>query len=109
MQDADNYKILKLIEQNPEISQRELARQMGISLGKTNYCLKALINVGIIKAKNFQHSNNKTGYLYKLTPAGVEEKLKITKRFLASKIEEFETIQKEIEELRTEVDNRRKK
>ena len=94
------YKILKLVESKPSISQRELAQQLGISLGKTNFCLKALIDVGLLKATNFRNNKNKLAYMYLLTPRGIEEKASITMRFLKYKIQEYETLQSEIEELR---------
>lgn len=98
--DEYRYKILKLVESNPSISQRELAQQLGISLGKTNFCLKALIDVGLLKATNFRNNKNKLAYMYLLTPRGIEEKASITIRFLKYKIQEYETLQSEIEELR---------
>ncbi|MDF1584437.1 MAG: MarR family EPS-associated transcriptional regulator [Methyloprofundus sp.] len=100
--DEYRYKILKLLEENPEISQRELAKTLGISLGKTNYCLKALIEVGILKADNFRNSKNKLAYMYLLTPKGIEEKAKITSRFLNNKLQEYEKLQAEIAELKVE-------
>lgn len=105
--DEYRYKILKLIEANPEISQRELATALGVSLGKTNFCLKALIDVGLVKVSNFKNSQNKLAYIYLLTPSGVEEKSKITLRFLKAKMHEYELLQAEIslllEEAKTEV------
>lgn len=98
--DEYRYKILKLVESNPSISQRELARELGISLGKTNFCLKALIDVGLLKATNFRNNKNKLAYMYLLTPRGIEEKASITMRFLKYKIQEYEALQSEIEELR---------
>lgn len=100
--DEYRYKILKLVEENPEISQRELAESLGISLGKVNYCLKALIAVGILKATNFRNSKNKLAYMYLLTPTGIEEKAKITSRFLKNKLQEYEKLQAEIVELKAE-------
>ena len=100
--DEYRYKILKLVETNPEISQRELAEQLGISLGKANFCLKALIEVGMLKASNFKNSKNKLGYMYLLTPKGIEEKAKVTVRFLKKKLTEFEILQNEINELKKE-------
>ena len=94
--DEYRYKILKLVETNPEISQRELAKSLGVSLGKVNFCLKALIEVGLLKATNFRNSQNKLAYMYLLTPTGIEEKSMITKRFLRSKIREYELLQEEI-------------
>ena len=100
--DEYRYKILKLVESNPSISQREVAQQLGISLGKANFCLKALINVGLLKATNFRNNKNKLAYMYLLTPTGIEEKALITLRFLKHKLHEYETLQIEIEELRRE-------
>jgi len=100
--DEYRYKILKLVESNPSISQRELAEQLGISLGKANFCLKALINVGLLKVTNFRNNKNKLAYMYLLTPTGIEEKALITLRFLKHKLNEYEALQTEIEELRRE-------
>ena len=97
------YKLFKLIEQQPDISQRELAKEMGISVGKTNYCLKALIDKGWLKARNFKNSNNKIAYAYVFTPKGLREKAKITARFLKRKVREYEILKSEIEQLRQEV------
>ncbi|AFJ01913.1 Transcriptional regulator, MarR family [Methylophaga frappieri] len=100
--DETRYRIIKSIEQNPEISQRELAEKLGISLGKANYCIKALIEKGIVKASNFRNSKNKLAYLYKLTPKGIEAKAAITAKFLKIKMREYEQLEIEIEELRKE-------
>ena len=100
--DEYHYKILKLIAANAEISQRELAKTLGISLGKTNYCLKALIEKGVIKVCNFKNSKNKLAYMYLLTPRGIEEKSAITLRFLKAKIKEYEMLDKEIKLLKQE-------
>lgn len=94
--DEYRYKILKLVEANPEISQRELAKNLGISLGKTNFFLKALIEVGLIKVTNFRNNHNKLAYMYLLTPNGIEEKSTTTIRFLKAKIKEYELLQAEI-------------
>ena len=102
--DEYRYKILKLVEANPAISQRELASQLGISLGKVNFCLRALIDKGLLKATNFRNNKNKLAYMYLLTPSGIEEKASITLRFLKFKIHEFEMLQSEILSLRKEVD-----
>jgi len=103
MDDSTRYRLLKLLHQHPGLSQRELARRMGISLGKTNYCLQALIKVGAIKVRNFRNAQNKAAYLYKLTPAGIEEKAQVTKRFLKRKLAEYEEIQQQIAELEADV------
>lgn len=102
--DENRYRLLKLLEQNPSLNQRELAKAMGISLGKTNYCLNALIERGLVKAGNFRRSKRKMNYAYCLTPKGIEEKAKITLRFLKYKQAEYETLVQELDELRHEVE-----
>jgi len=97
------YKVIKIIEENPEISQRQLAEALGVSLGKTNYSLKALIEKGIIKANNFKNSHNKLAYTYLLTPKGINEKSKITASFLKRKLIEYELLKHEIEILKQEI------
>lgn len=98
--DEYRYKILKILEANPEISQRDMARVLGVSLGRTNFCLKALIERGLLKATNFRNSSNKLAYMYFLTPKGIEEKSVITARFLKIKMQEYANLEAEIEELR---------
>ncbi len=98
--DEYRYKILKILEVNPEVSQRDLARELDISLGRVNFCLKALIEKGLLKATNFRNSRNKLAYMYLLTPTGIEEKSVITARFLKIKMQEHADLQAEIEELR---------
>ena len=98
-----HLKVLRQLEENPDITQRQLAEQLGVSLGKANYCLKALIDKGFIKARNFKNSDNKRAYLYVLTPRGIEEKSRISVSFLRRKMEEFEALRSEIEELQAEV------
>jgi EPS-associated MarR family transcriptional regulator len=100
-----HLKVLRQLESNPDITQRQLAQQLGVSLGKANYCLKALIDKGFIKARNFRNSENKRAYLYVLTPRGIEEKSRISVSFLRHKMEEFEALRCEIEELQAEVRN----
>ena len=102
--DEYRYKILKLLEAQPEISQRELAKSLGVSLGKANFCLKALIDIGLIKASNFRNSQNKLAYMYLLTPTGIEAKSSITLRFLKAKMQEYELLQAEISVLMQEAD-----
>jgi len=97
------YRLLKLLDAQPHLSQRDLARLMGISLGKTNFCLQALIKVGLIKTRNFRNAGNKTAYLYKLTPSGIEEKARVTQAFLQRKLAEYEMIQQEIAELQADM------
>ena len=103
MNEEISYKLCKLLEQQPDISQRELAKEMGISVGKANYCLKALMEQGWLKARNFKNSKNKIAYAYVFTPKGLREKAKITGRFLKRKVREYETLKDEIEQLRHEV------
>ncbi|AYV57205.1 MarR family EPS-associated transcriptional regulator [Leptospira kmetyi] len=103
MDDALRHKLLRILEENPEVNQREISEILGISLGKVNYCLKALMDKGWIKAKNFKNSKNKLAYAYFLTPMGIEEKARITVRYLKVKMQEYEQIKKEIEELKKEV------
>lgn len=100
-----HLKVLREIEGNPAITQRELAQQLGVSLGKVNYCLKSLIERGWVKANNFKKSNNKGSYAYLLTPRGLEEKAKITVRFLKQRVRDYEQIKREIVELEREVRN----
>jgi EPS-associated MarR family transcriptional regulator len=102
--DTHHYKLLKLIEANPAIQQREMAKAMGVSLGKANYCLKALVQKGLVKMDNFRRADNKLAYSYLLTPRGIEEKTRLTVSFLKHKIAEYEAIRKEIEELRRDVE-----
>ena len=103
--DEYRYKILKLLETHPEMSQRDLAKSLGVSLGKANFCLKALIDSGLIKASNFRNSQNKLAYMYLLTPAGIEAKSGITLRFLKSKMHEYEVLQAEIATLMQETNS----
>ena len=98
-----HLKLLRHLEENPDITQRQLASELGVSLGKANYCLKALIDKGFIKARNFKNSANKRAYLYVLTPRGIEEKSRISVTFLRRKMEEFEALRDEIEELKAEL------
>jgi len=98
------YRALKLLEQYPQITQRQLSKELGVSLGKAHYMIKALVEVGWIKLENFQRSDNKLGYAYLLTPAGVVEKAKITRQFLLRKQREYQQLKREIEQLQIEVD-----
>lgn len=100
--DEYRYKILKLVEAKPDVSQRELAKSLGISLGKTNFCLNALIEKGLLKVTNFRNSQNKLAYMYLLTPSGIEQKSIVTLRFLKSKLREYELLQAEIAQLTQE-------
>lgn len=98
------HKIFSILQNEPEINQRELSVRLGISLGKTNYCLQALIEKGWVKARNFKNNRNKLAYSYLLTPSGVEEKARLTVRFLRRKIDEYQELKKVIEDLQAEVD-----
>lgn len=102
---TDEYrcKILKLLAQDPQINQRALAKELGVSLGKANYCLRALMEKGLVKANNFKNSRNKKAYMYFLTQKGITEKSRATTRFLKRKVAEYEALQREIEVLRQEI------
>lgn len=101
--DDAHWKVLRLLEINPRINQRELAAALGVSLGKVNYCLKALLEKGLLKIQNFQSSKRKLAYAYVLTPAGIREKAALTGRFLKRKVEEYELLKAEIESLQQEI------
>ena len=98
-QEDTHYRVLALLERSPDISQRELARELGISLGGVNYALRALIEKGMLKAQNFSSSDKKLAYAYILTPKGLAEKSLLTARFLRRKIDEYEALKAEIESL----------
>lgn len=104
LSDEYRYKILKWLEANPETSQRELAGELGISLGRVNYCIQALVEKGLVKANNFRNSKNKKGYVYLLTPRGIQEKARITVQFLKIKLAEHEELKKEIKKLQQEAE-----
>lgn len=99
------FRILKLIDLNPELSQRELARNLGVSLGKANYVLRALVGKGMVKLENFRNSPKKLSYVYLLTPVGIAEKSKLTMTFLKRKTIEYEQLKSEIELLQKEIRN----
>jgi len=103
LKEEAHLKVLRTLDGNPSLSQRELARQLGISLGKTNYCLQALLEKGWIKAMNFKNNKNKIAYSYLLTPQGVDQKAKLTVAFLKRKEAEFEALKHEISRLREEI------
>ena len=88
--------LLRKVESNPECTQRELSKEMGVSLGKVNYCMKKLIEKGLVKLKSFSRNPNKSGYVYLLTAKGIEEKTRLTFRFLNIKIEEYKMLKEEI-------------
>ncbi len=100
-----HLKVLRHLEQNPGVTQRELAVHLGVSLGKANYCLNALIEKGFIKARNFKNSNRKAAYLYVLTPQGLEAKARISIAFLRRKMNEYEVLKVEIAQLEREVND----
>ncbi len=103
IQEEARFQILRLVHENPELTQRELCERVGISLGAVNYCLRALIERGFVKASNFSRSPNKLGYAYVLTPAGIAEKTSLTARFLKRKVDEYEALKIEIQVLTDEV------
>ena len=94
---------MRILQENPDLTQRELAEKLGISVGGLNYCLKALMEKGMVKVKNFATSKNKFGYVYLLTTTGMAEKAAITHRFLKRKMDEYEALKAEIEALKAEV------
>ena len=103
IQEEARFQILRLLHDNPSLSQRELSQRVGVSLGAVNYCLKALVERGLVKAGNFSASQNKIGYAYVLTPAGISEKARLTGRFLIRKKAEYEALRMEIDALSREV------
>ena len=106
MSEARQLAALRALETNPQLTQRELAKVLGVSLGAANYCLKALAEKGWIKIENFQKSPRKLRYLYLLTPVGIKARTQLTANFLKRKLLEYELIQEEISRLRIELDNR---
>jgi len=105
MKQEISLKILQMLEKKPELTQRQLARELGVSLGKINYCLQALKEKGWIKAKNFKKSNHKIGYIHLLTPSGLASKLALTIRFLEYKRNEYEVLTMEIEKLKKDLED----
>lgn len=101
--EAARLATLRLLAQKPQVSQRELSAALGLSLGKTHYVLKALLDKGLVKVNNFRRSDNKLGYAYLLTPAGIEAKARLTTQFLRRKLFEFDELQRTIAELRAEL------
>ena len=95
---------MRILQENPDLTQRELAEKLGISVGGLNYCLNALIDKGLVKMQNFSNSKNKFKYVYLLTPMGIAKKVSMTTRFLSRKMEEYEALKLEIEALKSEVD-----
>lgn len=106
LNDEARFTVLRRLADDPNVSQRQLAAELGISLGKVNYCLKALLDKGFVKAENFRNNQHKSAYIYLLTPAGIAAKAQATARFLARKEAEYERLAAEIDELRQEVQAR---
>ena len=104
LQEDKYFRMMRILQDNSDLTQRELAERLGISVGGLNYCLKALMAKGLVKMKNFAESKNKFGYVYVLTPAGMAEKAAITHRFLERKMDEYDALKAEIEALRSEVE-----
>ena len=102
-QDELRLRVLRALEANPELSQRQLAAELGVSLGGVNYALRALMERGFVKAENFRQSGNKVAYLYVLTPRGIAEKTSLAAAFLGRKLDEYEVLKQEIEALKREV------
>ena len=100
-----HFRIMRILQDNPDLTQREFADQLGMSVGGLNYCLKALIDKGFVKMGNFQKSKNKFKYVYLLTPQGIAERVMLTSRFLQRKMEEYEALKVEIEALQAEADH----
>jgi len=98
------YKLMRLLDANPKLSQRDAARELGISLGKVNYCVRALIRKGWVKASRFKNSRSKAAYMYLLTPEGIEQKASLTLEFLRIKTREYEVLRAEIEQMRRDVE-----
>jgi EPS-associated MarR family transcriptional regulator len=101
--DEVRYRLLRYLSDHPEATQRELARELGISLGKANYCIQALIAKGLVKARNFRNSSRKRAYAYALTPSGLQEKLDLTYAFLRWKVREYDLLREEIERISEEI------
>lgn len=101
-QEDTTFRVLRLLQASPDITQREIAQQLGMSTSGLNYCLKALIDKGLVKMHNFSQSKNKFGYIYVLTPQGMAQKALLTGRFLQRKLQEYEQLQQEISQLQAE-------
>ena len=103
-----NFRLMRILEVNPELSQREMGKALGISFGGINYCLNALVAKGLVKIENFSHNQNKFGYVYLLTPSGIAEKAALTSVFLKRKMEEYEALKVEIAMLKSEIEKEEK-
>ncbi|MFZ2162073.1 MAG: MarR family EPS-associated transcriptional regulator [Sideroxyarcus sp.] len=106
LDETTHYGLLKTLEENPGLSQRDLAKKLGVSLGKINFCLNALVAKGNLKINNFRNSDNKLAYAYLLTPSGVEQKARMTVQFLKYKVQEYEKLRAEIAELQREAEQK---
>jgi EPS-associated MarR family transcriptional regulator len=104
LQEDTNFRLMQLLYDNPHMSQREMAKALGISFGGINYCLNALIEKGLVKIHNFSQNQNKFGYAYLLTPSGISEKAVLTGSFLKRKLQEYETLRAEIKALELEIE-----
>ena len=100
--DSSLLRVLRLLDASPQLTQREMSRELGVSLGKANYCLRALLSKGFVKVQNFRNSTNKRGYVYLLTPEGAAAKANLTRHFLARKREEYDALRLELERLERE-------
>jgi EPS-associated MarR family transcriptional regulator len=104
IQENTHFRIIRILQENPDLTQRELADKLGMSVGSLNYCLNALINNGLVKMQNFSNSKNKFKYVYLLTPMGIAEKVALTTRFLSCKMEVYEALKLDFDALKSEVD-----
>lgn len=105
LQQDTYFRVMRILQENPDLTQRELAERLGVSVGGLNYCLKALMEKGLVKMQNFSQSKNKFGYVYILTPSGMAEKTALASWFLKRKLEEYEALKAEIEALKSEADS----
>lgn len=105
LQEDTHFRVLRLLQENPEMSQRELAEEVGVSVGGIHYVLNALINKGLVKLGNFTAAEDKRRYAYVLTPTGIAQKAALTRAFLVRKMEEYEALREEIEALNSELEN----
>ena len=109
IQEDTYFRVMRILQENPDLTQRELAEKLGVSVGGLNYCLNALMDKGWVKMQNFQNSKNKFKYVYLLTPQGIAEKVALTSRFLERKMLEYEALKAEIESLHQDVQQASKK
>ena len=102
IQEDTYYRVMRILQDNPDLTQRELAAKLGLSVGGLNYCLKALIDKGWVKIQNFSNNKNKLGYAYLLTPTGIVQKASLTSSFLQRKMQEYEALKQEIKQMKQE-------